>query len=109
MIRRRLFIASLLATLLLTACHRRPLTDPEDAALLNVHLVTEGINNVTCNIYNPAIEAPVITSEAVRSLIYDPSGQPILSQGMLTTTRSTNAATRRWVPPSNSRRANTAC
>ncbi|MBQ6881898.1 MAG: DUF5119 domain-containing protein [Alistipes sp.] len=84
MIRRSLFIASLLATLLLTACHRRPLTDPEDAALLNVHLVTEGINNVTCNIYNPAIEAPVITSEAVRSLIYDPSGQPILSQGMLT-------------------------
>ena len=74
----------LCVALLGVACHRRPLTDPEDRALLNVHLVTEGINNVTCNIYNEAVARPEITSEALRALIYGAEGTPILSQGFLT-------------------------
>lgn len=76
--------ALLLLLLLLTAsCHRRPLFDPEDTAMLKVRLVTEGIHNVTCDIYNPNIEVPPITSEMLRVLIYDQSGDQVLSQGFI--------------------------
>lgn len=72
-----------LGVFLLFSCERRPLIDPDDAAMLKVRLVTEGINNVTCNIYNPDIERPTITSDMLRVLIYGPEGQPILSQGFI--------------------------
>lgn len=71
--------------LLLSACVRRPLVDPKDAALLNVKFATDGIHNVTCDIYNPNVEVPAITSEMLRILIYDASGYPILSQGFAST------------------------
>ena len=81
----RLFV--LLIVPMLFACERRPLFDPEESAMLRVRLVTEGIHNVTCHIYNPNLEPPVITSDMLRVLIYDKSGTPILSQGFLSTKR----------------------
>ncbi len=71
----------------LVACERRPLYDPDEAAILKVRLVTDNINNVTCNIYNPNVEVPKISSEMLRVLIYDPSGTPILSQGFISSKR----------------------
>lgn len=65
------------------SCERRPLFDPEEAAVIKVRLVTDSINNVTCNIYNPDVERPAITSDMLRVLIYDPSGAPVLSQGFI--------------------------
>lgn len=73
----------LVGVLMLFSCVRRPLVDPEDAAMLKVRLVTEGVHNVTCDIYNPEIEHPTITSDMLRVLIYGPEGQPILSQGFI--------------------------
>lgn len=73
----------LLCVALTLSCHRRPLFDPEDSALLKVRLVTDGIHNVTCDIYNPNIEVAPITSEMLRVLIYDQSGMQILSQGFI--------------------------
>lgn len=70
-----------------SACIRRPLFDPEESAMLKIRLVTEGIHNVTCDIYNPNVEVPVITSDMLRVLIYHPDGTPILSQGFLSTKR----------------------
>ena len=79
----KLFI--LLSAALALSCHRRPLFDPEDSALLKVRLVTDGIHNVTCDIYNPNVEVPPITSDMMRVFIYEPDGAPILSQGFIST------------------------
>jgi len=80
----RLIKSLVLVTVLFTAaCVRRPLFDPEDAAQLRVRLVTEGIHNVTCDIYNPNIEVDSITSEMLRVLIYDQLGEQVLSQGFI--------------------------
>ena len=81
----KLFI--LLSAALALSCHRRPLFDPEDSALLKVRLVTDGIHNVTCDIYNPNVEVPPITSDMMRVFIYEPDGAPILSQGFISTKR----------------------
>lgn len=85
-----LTVALLLMLLSLASCHRRPLFDPEDAALLKVRLVTDGINNVTANIYNEQIEHPVITSDMMRVFVYDEVGASLLSQGFLQS-KSTDA------------------
>ena len=77
----------LCAVMVCLACERRPLYDPDDATMLNVRLVTDGIHNVTCDIYNPNVEVPAITSEMLRVLIYDKSGTPILSQGFISNKR----------------------
>lgn len=69
------------------ACVRRPLFDPEESAMLQVKIATANIHNLTCNIYNPNVEIPSITSEMLRVLIYDKGGTPILSQGFLSTKR----------------------
>lgn len=69
--------------LLLMACERRPLLEPDEAALLKVRLVTDGIHNVTCDIYNEQLERQVITSDMMRVFIYDKAGIPLLSQGFI--------------------------
>ena len=76
-------IILLAATALVLACERRPLFDPEDSAELKVRIVTDGIHNVTCDIYNPELEVPSITSDVMRVLFYAPEGKPILSQGFI--------------------------
>ena len=43
----------LVGVLMLFSCVRRPLVDPEDAAMLKVRLVTEGIHNVTSTSITP--------------------------------------------------------
>lgn len=65
------------------SCERRPLYEGDEAALLKVHLVTEGIHNVTCDIYNEQLERQRITSDMLRVFIYDKSGSPLLSQGFV--------------------------
>ena len=77
----------LLSLMAIVACERRPLFDPNETAMLKIRLVTEGIHNVTCDIYNPNVEVPHITSDMLRVLIYDPSGAPILSQGFISQKR----------------------
>lgn len=70
----------LLACLLLTSCHRRPLLLPNGDTMLKVHLITDSINNVTCNIYNENIQRPIITSDMLRVFLYDKAGSPLLMQ-----------------------------
>lgn len=74
-------ILFLLALVPMLACERRPLYDPESAVGLKVRLVTDGIHNVTCDIYNPNVEVPAITSEMLRIFVYDQQGDRVLSQG----------------------------
>lgn len=79
----RAFVSALLLLVAcaFSACVRRPLYDPDETALLKVRLMTDNIHNITCDIYNPNVEVPKISSDMLRVLIYDPSGAPILSQG----------------------------
>ena len=72
-----------LGLLMLSSCNRRPLFDDNESALLKVHLVTEGIHNVTCNIYNEQLERQIITSDMLRVFIYGKLGSPLLSQGFI--------------------------
>ena len=69
--------------LLLVSCEHRPLLEPDGDTILKVHLNTDSINNVTCNIYNEHITRPVITSDMMRVFLYDPSGSPLLTQKFL--------------------------
>ncbi|MBQ8240523.1 MAG: DUF5119 domain-containing protein [Bacteroides sp.] len=66
---------------LLPGCEHRPLMDSDKTAYLKIRLVTDSINNVTCNIYNEQLERPVITSDIMRVFVYDGGGAPLLSQG----------------------------
>jgi hypothetical protein len=81
----RNLISAILVCLVLASvgCERRPLFEPEDTAELKVRIVTDGIHNVTCDIYNPDLERPAITSDVMRVLFYAPEGKPILSQGFI--------------------------
>lgn len=70
----------LLAALLFAACERRELVDVEGQTEVRVRVVTEGINNVTCNLYNPALAPQTLTTDVVRLLFYDPQGEQLLAQ-----------------------------
>ena len=67
----------------LTACHRRPLSDPNGLTEVRVTLNTEGIANITTGIYNPKLTPPSISSEMMRLLLYTPSGDALHSQVFL--------------------------
>lgn len=65
------------------SCERRPLVNPEEAAVLKIRLRTDNIPNVTCDIYNEEVQHPVITSDMMRVFIYNRDGSFLLSQGFL--------------------------
>lgn len=69
---------------LLMSCHRRPLLEPNGDTMLRVHLVTDSIHNVTCNIYNENIKRPIITSDMLRVFLYDKVGTPLVMQKFIT-------------------------
>jgi len=73
----------ILGLMSLMSCQHRPLLDADESAVLKVHLVTEGIHNVTCDIYNDQVERPEITSDMMRVFIYGKEGTPLLSQGFV--------------------------
>lgn len=56
------------------ACQFRPLDDPNNKVHLTVLVNTDSISNVTCDIYNPSIQAPKIDPKTMRVLFYKPSG-----------------------------------
>lgn len=52
-------------------CHRRPLEDPEYLTKVNVEVNIDNIQNVTCDIYNPKVQAPVIEPEMMHVIFFD--------------------------------------
>ena len=80
---KKIFFSALMllcASMLFTGCEHRPLVEVGGAARLNIRLVTDGVNNVTCNIYNESLERPSITSDKMRIFLYDESGTQLLTQ-----------------------------
>lgn len=79
----RYLLSILLGLLAVGGCVRRDLLDPDLAAELRIRLLTDGVHNVTCDIYNPELQRPALTSDKLRALIYNASGEELLSQGFL--------------------------
>jgi len=69
--------AILTGALSVNSCHRRPLEDPDNLVVVKAVIDTKGISNVTCDIYNPEIEAPVIDPEMMRVLFYTSDGNSV--------------------------------
>lgn len=65
------------------SCERRPLIDPDHSAVIRVHIHTDGIPNVTKDIYNDKIPIPDMSPDVMRVLFYDHRGQYRLSEGFL--------------------------
>lgn len=71
-------LCSLLFMLLMASCEHRPLIEP--TTRVKIRLVTEGIHNVTCDIYNESVKRPEITSNMMRIFLYDATGQQLFTQ-----------------------------
>lgn len=82
-----LMIAAVVACTMLVGCERRPLKDPNGHTEVMVKIQTTGIPNITEHIYNPNIEVPTLSTEAMRLLIYDPAGEELRSQAFLSEKR----------------------
>lgn len=76
-------VLCLLSVVVVTACERRELKDPHGQTELMVVVKTQAIPNITEHIYNPKLEVPTLTTEMMRLLIYDPTGEELRSQAFL--------------------------
>ncbi len=74
---------SITCLLALSSCELRPLVDPDDLTDVEIVLDTDGISNVTCDIYNPEIQTDTITSSMVRCLLYDTSSGKLSGQNFI--------------------------
>lgn len=84
MMQLRRIVSLVICILSICGCVRRDLVDIDKSAELRIRLMTAGINNVTCNIYNEELAPPpVITSDKLRVMIYNADGTQTLSQGFL--------------------------
>lgn len=70
-------------TLAPVACERRPLYDPEERIRISVEVDVDNISNVTCDIYNPKLEVPDLTTDMMRVLVYGPTSKALLTQGFI--------------------------
>lgn len=77
-------VCAFVAVVGLAACHRRPLVEADGLTEVRVRMVTEGIANVTRDLYNPNLAPQTISSDVVRLLLYTPEGERLLSQGFTT-------------------------
>lgn len=57
-----------------SSCRRRPLEDPEYLTRVNVEVNVDGIQNVTCDIYNPAVQVPEISPDVMHVIFFDRKG-----------------------------------
>ena len=72
------------ACLIVVGCSRRPLEEPTDQSMVQVRLLIEGISNVTKDIYNEKIPVPSVSTDILRVVFYDNSGEHLLSEGFIT-------------------------
>lgn len=105
---RTAFVA-LVAALLLTACDATIHEYPHlfnDEIEVRVVLNTDNVSNVTCDIYNPTLRRPSMTSEMLRVLFYAPesgrvAAQCFISEKTLTAEGREMIYGRTHLPPGN--------
>ena len=70
-------------TLLLSGCQLRPLVDPEYGTLVNIRINTDGIRNITSDIYNDAIPVPEIAPDVMHVLFYDTATRSLVTESFV--------------------------
>lgn len=75
---------ALVLCLILTGCERRPLHDPSESAEIRVRILTDGVSNVTKDIYNDKIPRLELQTDIMRVMFYDKTGKHMLSEGFIT-------------------------
>ena len=60
-----------LAAVCISACHRRPLEDPNYRTEIRIRIDDSNISNVTCDIYNESLKLQRIEPEVMHVLFYD--------------------------------------
>ena len=66
------------------SCHRRPLEDPDLRTAVKIIIDTDGIRNVTCDVYNPDIPLQKIEPTVMHVLFYDAATDKVVSENFLT-------------------------
>ncbi len=69
------FISALVLAAFASACHRRPLVDPQQTHYVRIY-IDEELKNITTGFYNPDHAHPQYhTPEILRVMLYDGSGR----------------------------------
>ena len=66
------------------SCHRRPLEDPELRTAVKITVNTDGIRNVTCDVYNPDIPLQKIEPTVMHVLFYNAATGKVAAEDFLT-------------------------
>ena len=76
-------LLALCAVFCAASCQLRPLEDPEESIVLKVVVHDENISNVTCDIYNDELTRPVISTDMIRAMFYDPMTGDLVTQAFI--------------------------
>lgn len=87
-------LASVFALLIVSGCHRRPLEDPAEFTRVKVKVNVDGIQNVTCDIYNDKISHPVIEPTAMHVLFFTQKGGEVAAETFITNVSTDENGTR---------------
>ncbi len=77
-------LAVVCTLLVVSGCHRRPLEDPAEFTRVKVKVNVEGIQNVTCDIYNDKITHPVIEPTAMHVLFFTEKNAEVVAETFIT-------------------------
>lgn len=72
-----ILMLSVVCGLMSGSCEFRPLENPDDIVNLVVKINTDSIRNITSDIYNPNINVPDVSTDMMRFIFYDATGERI--------------------------------
>lgn len=80
---RRAGILIMALALLMAACERRPLHEPDFKTRVDVRIKVEAVANVTCDVYNDKITVPSIEPEVMRVMFFDLDEDKMLGESFI--------------------------
>lgn len=69
------------------SCNFRPLIDPDNDLIVDVAINVEGLNNVTCDIYNENIQPPEINTDMMHIMFYNPDTDKLSAETYISDSR----------------------
>ncbi len=87
-------LAVVCTLLVVSGCHRRPLEDPAEFTRVKVKVNVDGIQNVTCDIYNDKITHPVIEPTAMHVLFFTEKNAEVVAETFITNVSTDNNGVR---------------
>jgi hypothetical protein len=77
-------LAGLCTVLIIGGCHRRPLEDPAEVSDIRVKVNIDSIRNVTSDVYNAKIPAPVIEPTAMHVIFFEQGEDNVAAETFIT-------------------------